>query len=284
MNYFIINGDLVTEDMALVSVQDRGFRYGDGVFETIAVHAGVPYQFSWHMQRLAGGLNALKIAYDTSKIKEFTVQLLQKNAVSNGILRIQITRGIGSKGYLPDPSHKLAGATLVMETLPIPALHHRLIALWCSDYRKTSASALPVQYKTSQGLNSILARIDAVENKCADALMLNEHGQVCETSSGNIFWMKDGTLYTPSLDCGVLMGSTRAAILRLSPYPAMEIKATLDTLLQADAVFMTNVTWPVMHVGALLPQNKQWDSEKLAEEFRQLIMADRAAYSQRNEW
>ena len=160
MTYFIVNGQLVAAEQATVSAQDRGFRFGDGLFETIAIYSGVPYQFDWHMQRLAEGLQAIKIAFDIKCLKDFSRQLIRKNKVDNGILRIQITRGIGSKGYLPDPSHSRAGAALVIETSPLPTITDKPIGLWQSTYTKISPRALPVKYKLCQGLNSTLARLE----------------------------------------------------------------------------------------------------------------------------
>lgn len=276
MAYSIINGQLLPEAEALISVQDRGFRYGDGVFESIAVHQGVPYQFDWHLQRLKGGLQALKIAFDTAVLPGQIQQLLAKNACENGLLRLQITRGTGSRGYLPDQQ---ARASCIIETTSRPALPAEPVALWRSTYRKISAAALPVQYKLCQGLNSTLARMEAAEQGCFDGLLLNEHGQVSETSSANIFWLKNTTLYTPALNCGILNGSTRAATMRLYPTPVYETTADSDTLMQADAVFITNAAWGAIAVNRLSPQDIQWQSEAIAQTINSYLNQDKDRYS-----
>lgn len=280
-NYVLLNGTLTPPEKAFVSVDDRGFRYGDSVFETIAVTAGIPYQLEWHMGRLARGLSSLRIIFDTKTLPSKCCELLHANAVSDGILRIQISRGVGSRGYMPDSSDPRVGATCVIQTLPLPPITINPAGVWLSNYQKISAKALPVQHKLGQGLNSILARIEASENggidghACADALLLNERGEICETSSGNLFWFNNNVLYTPALSCGVLEGSTRHALMRLSPYPIQEVVAPLETLRDAEAVFMTNVVWPVRPIGALFPQKWQWDSEKLASYLRELLLRDR---------
>ena len=192
MTYSIVNGRLVDAAEAVISIEDRGFRYGDGVFETIAVHGGVPYQFEWHMARLASGLQAVKISFPTESLRDHCRQLLKKNALADGILRIQVTRGAGSRGYLPET----ADATFAMETMALPPLPPKPVSLWQSTYRKISEHALPVRYKLCQGLNSTLARMEAAEHHCFDALLLNERGHPCETSSANLFWFKNATLYT----------------------------------------------------------------------------------------
>jgi len=284
MSYCILNGALTKTSEAAIPIDDRGFRYGDSVFETIAIHNGVPYQFDWHMQRLSGGLKAIKIAFDTAPLKKQCQHLLRINKVKTGILRIQVSRGVGSLGYLSTAKQPI----YVIQVNPIPVMNIPPVALWKSTYQKISAKALPVQYKLGQGLNSILARLEASENEgtddhgCADALLLNEQGHICETSSGNIFWLKNGTLYTPSLACGVLEGSTRHAIMRLSTYLVVETQAPIEALLEADAVFITNVVWPIIAVGALFPGLQIWNSTATAEQFRTLLTHDRETYSQKH--
>ena len=270
----------------MVSVQDRGFRYGDGVFETLAVQSGVPYQFDWHLRRLVDGLRAIKIECQINAIYEDCKRLLKKNHLQNGLLRIQVTRGIGSIGYLPDRSHPQAGPTVVIETAPLPEAPTEAVSLWHSHYAKISLQSLPVQYKLAQGLNSTLARLEAHENHCFEALLLNVQGQLCETSSGNLFWVKDHKLYTPALSCGLLEGATRAAILRLSPYRVEEVEAGIEALAEAEAVFITNVIWHAIAVSRLLPEGYHWNSDTVAQEFRARLAEDCTHYCQahRGEW
>lgn len=270
MTHCIINGRLTPATEAAISIQDRGFKYGDGVFETIAIHAGVPYQYDWHMQRLARGLAAIRIPFAVETLREQCRQLLAHNHATQAILRIQITRGNGGRGYLPDAN---TTPNVVITTIPAPILLCKPVTLWQSHYAKVSPAALPVQYKLCQGLNSTLARLEAEENQCTDALMLNDKRQLCETSSANIFWIKGGHLYTPELSCGALEGSTRAALLRLAP--VRETIADLDTLLEADAVFVTNSVWKTLAVNQLLPVNARWDSEAAAQHYGALLLQDR---------
>lgn len=286
MKYCAINGTLVEAEKAMVSIQDRGFRYGDGVFETLAIQEGVPYQFDWHLRRLADGLRAIRIECEINAIYESARQLLKENKIKNGLLRIQVTRGIGSIGYLPDQTHPQAGATVVIETGEVPNVPTDPVSLWLSSYSKVPTRALPVQYKLCQGLNSTLARIEANENHCFEALLLGEEEQLCETSSGNLFWLSDNKLYTPALSCGLLEGATRAAVIRLSPYLVEEVEANIDALLDADAVFITNVVWHAIAVNGLFPQGKRWNSRDVAQEFRALLAKDCKEYchAHRGEW
>lgn len=272
MDYAIINGKPMPAKDAMVSVADRGFRYGDGVFETIAVHRGKPYQLDWHIGRLTRGLAAIKIKNaDSESLKQQCQKLLQLNKVDDGLLRIQITRGVGGRGYLPD---KDAKPTVVIETTLIPHIPHAPVTLFVSSYEKISSRALPVTSKIAQGINSTLARLEAEEHACADALLLNRSGHICETSGANIFWLKDNVLYTPALSCGVLEGSIRAAIIRLSPHPVHEVSAPLDALIQAQAVFITNAAYKALPINWLKPNGMAWDSMALAQKMHDLIMND----------
>jgi branched-subunit amino acid aminotransferase/4-amino-4-deoxychorismate lyase len=280
MSFIFVNGQLVPASEASISVQDRGFRFGDGVFETIAVYQGVPYQFEFHLQRLKGGLDALKIPFDTDTLATHVKSLLHANQIDSATLRIQITRGIGSKGYLPDANHPQAGSSCVIETMPRPEAQPDGITLWVSKYQKTFPLALPTQFKLCQGLNSTLARMDAVENGGFDGLQLTEDGYICETSSANVFWLKHNTLYTPPVECGALAGSTRAAVIRLSPYPVKEVMAKLSDLADAQAVCITNSAWHALGVATLAPKSYHWESSDLALQLRVLLSKDILNYCQ----
>ncbi len=282
MKFVIINNQLIEAEKAQISIQDRGFRFGDGVFETIPVLAGVPYQFDWHVERLRKGLHAIRINCNLHTLNEQCRKLLKENAVADGILRIQVTRGIGSIGYLPDSDHPQAGATIVIETLPMPKVPTQDISLWLSSYRKITPSSLPVQYKLCQGLNSTLARIEAQEQQCYEALLINHAEELCETASGNLFWFKDETIYTPALSCGALEGSMRASVMRLSPYPVQEVKENAEALKDAQEVFITNAVWKVLNVKELKPAQMRWDTRKVTDNLQKRIADDMADYSKNN--
>lgn len=275
--YIIINGKTYSTDKAHISAQDRGFRFGDGVFETIAVYSGIPYQWELHMQRLKDGLQALDIPFDTDELRQPALQLVSKNGLSDASLRIAISRGVGSQGYLPVGC---ACPTVVIEandriTPPIdPA------CLWLSDIEKPSPKALPVRYKLAQGVNSTLARLQAAQHGCLDSLQCNARGEICESSSANLFWRIGDTLYTPALECGVLAGTTRDALLRLSPYRIEQGAYPLEHLRKADAVVATNSHWLAMPITALYPREWEFpESVALAQALRDALLKDIRAYA-----
>lgn len=262
----------VREDAAVVPVKERGFRFGDGVFETIAVHRGAPYQWAWHMQRLQKGLAAIYINYNTHALLAICRELLRRNALAQGSLRIYISRGAGGWGY--DPSDDCT-PLLVVETIPARPEALQPLDLWLSTLAKPSPRSLPVQYKIAQGMHATLTLLEAHEHGCPQALILGEQGMICEASSANLFWLRGDLLYTPALATGALEGSTRAAILRLSPWPVTEVEAELGELESAEAVCLSNTGFPVTAVHTLRPQGWTWQSEPLAERLCELILADR---------
>lgn len=269
-SYIYLNGKQVPAGEALLPVADRGFRFGDGVFETIAVHNGTPYQLELHLARLKSGLAAIRIETDDSLEKPIR-DLIAKNKVVDGFVRVAISRGSGSKGYLPIGNEP----TIVIETMPrTPGPESATLHL--SAVRKIPLACLPVYHKLAQGLNSTLARMEAEEHGCFEALMLTTEGYVAEASSANIFWVKDGVLYTPHLSTGALAGTTRAAILRLMNFKVEEVSQKLDALEKADELFLTNVNWGVLPVTAL--GAREWPVGKLTKDLQATYKKDIAAY------
>jgi branched-subunit amino acid aminotransferase/4-amino-4-deoxychorismate lyase len=269
--YVYLNGHFVGAGNASVSVRDRGFRFGDGVFETVRVQDGHPYRLAQHLARLAEGLRLLNIAADIASLPVFCLQLIRKNAVRNGILRIVISRGEGSRGYLPEPD---IAPTVLIETQGMPSAPEAPVDLWLSAYEKISPRALPVQMKLCQGLNASLARMEAQGRGCFDALQVNHKSEVCEASSSNIFWLEGDMLFTPALSCGALAGVTRETVLKLSPWPVREGAYLLEKLAKASAVVLTNTVINAVPVRSLKPLGWHWESEALAAKLRALIEED----------
>lgn len=256
MAHLSLNGTVTDTSRAIIAHDDRGFRFGDGLFETIALQDGVPYQWELHMSRLQAGLDALRIALPPCDLKAEARTLLHQSSEPDGFLRIQITRGVGSIGYRPTGT--LAPLRL-MEVLPPRPQPSGPIGLWQSRWQKPSPHMLPTDCKISQGIGPTLALLEAEENACFEALQLSANNELCEASSGNLFWLKDGMLHTPALQTGCLNGTTRAAIWRLWTGPKAEICAPIHALQAADAVFLSNCGWGVLPVASLKPLGWHWD-------------------------
>lgn len=270
MAFICMNGSWMAREEAQISPADRGLRYGDGAFETIRVRQGRPYQWPLHLARLQEGLAALAIAFDTRPLTGWLEELVRRHA-PDGIARIMVTRGEGGEGYLPpeDPA-----PLAVLEFLPLRPRPQNPVLLWRSGIEKISAGALPVACKLMGNLNSVFARQEAAKEGCFESLMLNAEGSIAEASSANIFWFAKGTLYTPSLDCGILKGTIREAVMRLSAWPVTEGAFEPEALKGAEEVFLTNVSWGCLPVSELKPQGWRFGDRGIAAELNRRIERD----------
>ena len=272
-----LNGRFVRADRAAIALSDRGFRFGDGVFETIRLVGGVPYQWELHMARLLSGLAALKITPPEIHWPFYVASLIRKNKAVDGVLRIAVSRGVGSRGYLPHPPGM--PATWAMEYLPPLDLPLAPYRLWLSSIARIPPQCLPTQYKLAQGMGSTLAALEAVENDCDDALQLTPDGLISEASSGNIFWVRDGQLNTPGLETGCLAGTTRDAVLRLSSIPVHVVADGISRLQGAEAVFLTNTRLGIFPVAEVQPMGWQFHpAHPVVRELQTRLMHDRSSY------
>jgi aminodeoxychorismate lyase len=279
-----INGTFMPAEHATIPVADRGFRFGDGVFETLALVDGTPYQWQEHINRLNAGLAALRIAAPDVDWASVAQQLIHKNQTTDGFLRIAISRGIGSRGYMPDAEIK---PTWVMEIIPATPMPEKPYTLWHGTITRPPLSALPANHKLAHGIGSTLALMEARDQNCDEALLLSHDGNLSECASGNLFWITGEKIYTPALSTACLAGTTRAAILRLSPIEVEEVVANIDSLAYAEAAFISNTRLGVCPIATLAPHTKKFDTaHPVIRDLTARLDADRAAYVivNRAEW
>ena len=250
-----LNGKFVPEERAVVSIFDRGFLYGDGLFETLRISHGQPFRWTQHMERLQHGAEFLKIKlpFPPAALREFAAKLIAKNKMPESLLRLTLSRGIGERGYSPKGATR---PTLAMTLHPAPGAPASGTARWKLI---TASLRLPVadplaRFKTANKLAQVLARAHADEAHADEALLLNTAGHVAETTSGNIFWTERGAVCTPPLDTGVLPGVTRAVVLEICrklDLPAREKKVFPSRLAKADGVFVSLTSRGIVEVAAL---------------------------------
>jgi branched-chain amino acid aminotransferase len=242
MHRFIYkNQRLVTQTQAKISINERGYLFGDGIFETCLVDNCTIYDFSGHLQRLEFGLKNLKIDFDTNDLEEKCYKLIIKNKVKKGILKIQISRGRGNIGYAPKEKIKPLLIITTQNLRPTP----KNISLGVSSYRT------PSQYlgKTSNALQYVLTKIEAKENNHFDAIMLDQNKNIAETSSANIFWVKNGEIFTPPISTNIIVGTKRNKLLEISPIKISEKLAVIGELEDADEIFLTNSAYLLVGVS-----------------------------------
>lgn len=251
----LLNGEFVPESEAMVSVFDRGFLYGDGLFETLLIRHGIPFRWHQHMERFQGGLELLKLRcpFDHATLRRFAESLVEKNNHQDAILRIHLSRGVGLRGYSPKGADI---PTFVMSLHALQAGAGTEMQQWkiiTSKMRQLAEDPLSTA-KTSDKLRQVLARMEADEQGADDALLLNSAGDVSETTCANVFWIEGGRLHTPPARVGILPGVTREVVMRLAPacgLTVLESQAGTDRLLAADAVLLTLSSLGIVEVKGL---------------------------------
>jgi branched-chain amino acid aminotransferase len=251
-----LNGQFVPEERAVVSVLDRGFLYGDGLFEALRVFNGKPFRWNQHLERLQRGAEFLKIKlpYSPEALRRFVDELIAKNNMPDALVRLTLSRGVGMRGYSPKGAES---PTLVMSLHAAPTAgappHWKLIT---SSHRLPANEAL-AQFKTCNKLAQILARAEADAAGANEALLLNTDGFVVEGASSNLFWIEGETIYTPPLVAGVLAGVTRAVVLEICQTLTLktsEANITAEELKRVDGIFVSLSSFGIVE-GASLDGN-----------------------------
>ncbi|NYE57634.1 aminotransferase class IV [Carboxydothermus ferrireducens] len=252
MDKVFICGKILPREKAAISPFDRGFSYGDGVFETIGVFSGVPFLLEKHLQRLFLGLQLLeiKLPYSKEQLIAKIREYLKENNVVNGVLKIIVSRGVGERGLLPA---KDLEPTVLMSLSSLPSREFKPI--------KTSFLSVPVlppklvigQIKTLNQLPQVLAAKECQKKGIMEGIRLTLEGYLAEGSMANLFWVKNGVLKTPEKNL-VLPGIARELILelaRVAGIPVSEGKYPAEEILGATEIFFTNSVRGIIPVGQL---------------------------------
>jgi branched-chain amino acid aminotransferase len=264
MDLVSVNGRITTAGEAAVSPLDRGFLYGDSVYETLRTYDAVPFRLGPHLDRLRRSAEALGIAHGRAVVdpgEAVTALLAADRAAGDDAareghveraLRVILTRGVGGIGY--DPAG-CGPPTLVVHVRPLPALpvgsHREGVDIAIVPVTRNARSALDPAIKSSNLLNNYLAWEAGRRLGVFEPILLNEEGQITEGASSNLFLARDGRLRTPDLDTGVLAGITRAAVIEAARGGGLEVtEAPLvpSDLRDADEAFLTSTLKGVLPV------------------------------------
>jgi branched-chain amino acid aminotransferase len=248
---FHVNGEVVPAEAATISVRDRGFMYGDAAFETMRAYAGRPFRWNAHAERLATTCDLLAIDHglaDTD-LRDRIDETLDANDLREAYVKLSITRGVQAGKLDPDPVED-PGVVVMVSELPRGGTEGGEV--WDApvtaefvDVERVPNAAVPAKAKTHNYLNGILARL---ASDADTALMLDADGRLAEAATSNCFFVRDGTLHTPSLDGPILPGITRRTVLELAAeegIPTETGRYRPDDLRTADEAFLTNSTWEV---------------------------------------
>lgn len=280
-----LDGTIVEEAEAKISVFDHGLLYGDGIFEGIRFYEGRVFRLREHIERLFLSAKAimLKLPWTVDEVMASTIETIRANGLTDGYIRLVVTRGVGDLGlnpYLcPRPSMFIIASGITL--YPSELYDNGLEVVTCGTRRPTPGSLSP-QVKSLNYLNNIMAKIEALKAGAKEGLMLNEQGYVAECTGDNVFILKNGEVITPPVSDGSLDGITRAVIFELCEKIGVKIREASLTrydLYTCDESFLTGTA------AEVIPMVKLDDREigdgkpgevtlKLITAFRELIRSE----------
>ena len=252
-----LDGKLVDESEAKISVFDHGILYGDGIFEGIRFYNGRIFRLEEHIRRLFDSARAiiLNMPWTQEEVCRFTCETVAANGLRDGYIRLVVTRGAGELGLNPylceKPSMFIIASTIKL--YPEEYYREGLSIITCATRRPAPAALMP-QVKSLNYLNNVMAKVEAIQGGALEAVMLNEQGYVAECTGDNLFILKNGSLITPLISDGALDGITRAVIIELAGslgIPVIERSLTRYDIFTADECFLTGTAAEVIPVVAL---------------------------------
>lgn len=251
----VYNGNLISAAEPVLKTNNRAFLYGDGLFESFRVFKGMPMFIQEHWARLTMGLKQLKIeapeSFNVQRIQFHLKELIRENGLENGVsARLSVFRNPGGK-YAPLDYGM--SYTLEVENTPNPFFElnkqGKSIDVFSTIPKHQTILS---SFKMIGAYPSVLGGIEAKEKGVDDVLLVNGNNEIIESTSGNLFWVKEGKVYTPPIHCGPVAGIARMHIINfclLAGIPCFELVPTPEILLQSDEVFLSNSVQGVQWVN-----------------------------------
>ena len=247
-----LDGKLVPESEAKISVFDHGLLYGDGVFEGIRIYNGRVFRLTEHLHRLYDCAKAicLTIPLSYEEMEKATLETVAANNLRDGYIRLVITRGVGSLGLNPYQCPK-AGVIIIASSIALyPAERYELgLKLITCGTRRPNSAALSPQVKSLNYLNNIMAKIECMQAGCDEGIMLNDQGFVAECTGDNVFIVKNGKVTTPPISSGALDGITRRVVMDILVEMGISCTESVMTrfdIYTADECFLTGTAAEVI--------------------------------------
>ncbi len=237
--YTLINNNIIEKNSTSISTDDRAFRFGDSTFQSIKVYEGSLYDLDIYINRLINSSKTLKFNFkpNITEIKKNLHDLVIMNNIKNGTLRINLSRGSKSMGYLPANNTDIC---LVANCYNTPPNNTKNDVIGISDITLWDMPLDFAAVKNSRSINYIMAKISAHEKGHYDDIILTKEGLIAECSSSNIFWIKDSTIYTPDIKCGIYPGHIRSKIINSDNFNIKFSEAKTQDIIDSEEIFLTN--------------------------------------------
>lgn len=263
-----VDGRITPTDEARVPVLDRGFLYGDSIYEVFRTYQGVPLFYDEHWRRLENSASLIQMHisqnYDqmTEEIRR-TVQASGAGSVGKDVyVRYMITRGEGPVDLYPNPDLETRYVIVVKEVPAWPANFYEVgMKAAIPAVRRNPTEALDPNIKGGNYLNNVIAITQARQLGADESIILNNEGFVTEASNSNVFFVIEGKLVTPSMAVGNLMGLTKKAVHECCTQKGLEVverRVHVDELGSASECFVTSATREVMPIASLRLENGRW--------------------------
>lgn len=256
-----LNGILMPVGEAKVSVLDRGFLYGDTIFETIVAVNGRLFKYRPHWERFCRSAESvgLILPFTETSLRDHLELVLRANGQLDGILRVSVSRGVGERGLSTMGCHQPTALILCFPPRVISKeMFEKGSKVIISSIRRIPNACLPAAAKTGNYLCGILAFREAQSAGASEAILLTQEGYVAEGTVSNVFIVQRGRLVTPPLEAGILPGITRAAIIEAAKSLSLTVAESMlneTDLYAADEVFYTNSSSGVMPVSRIGEQH-----------------------------
>lgn len=288
--YIWIDGELLPKSEAKVSVFDHGLLYGDGCFEGIRVYNGAIFKAQSHLDRIFRNAEALHMMrqgdgfpYTKDQVLKIMEQCVEANGIEEGYIRLIFTRGAGTLGLNPFKCERPT-VICIADTITLypPEMYTSGMRIIVAKRPRTPSACLDPMLKSLNYLNNILAKVEAIDAGCLEAIMLSTDGYVGECTGDNLFVVKDGELFTSPIEVGMLDGITREFV-KSTICPALSInctekRLTLDDVLAADEIFLTGSAAEIIAVTqvdeTIISDGEGPVTRQLREKFRAIVTSD----------
>lgn len=256
-----MNGEQVVAEELRISPFDHGFLYGLGFFETFRTYGGKVFLYESHMIRLRSALSDYRIEmpYSDEEILSAIHSLYKENGNEDGYYRLNVSAGVHDIGLAPT-QYKKPNVLIFQKALHLPPVHTEKDGVWLATTRNEPESV--VRHKSHQYANNVKGRLELPSLKETEGLFVTSDGYVAEGITSNVFWVRQGELYTPSLNTGILPGTTRACVIEIAGELGLPVNEGLymrEDLELAEEVFITNAIQelvPIRQVGEAMFSGK----------------------------
>jgi branched-chain amino acid aminotransferase len=249
-----LDGKLVDQEDAKITVFDHGLLYGDGVFEGIRVYSGRVFELEAHVKRLYESAKAIRLTIQLTQdeMAGAVRETVQANGLSDGYIRLVVTRGVGTLGLNPFVCERSSIFIIADKIQLYPEeLYEKGMKIISATTVRNHPLAIPPQAKSLNYLNNILAKIEALDSNVPEAIMYNHEGYVAEATGDNVFIVADGVIYTPPAEAGALGGITRSIVIRLAGQENIQViekNLTRFDLYVCDEFFLTGTAAEVIGI------------------------------------